>query len=296
MNDIFISYSRKDIQFVKQLATDLEREGWAVYYDLKLNPGQNYKDELSKQAAQAKYFLVVLSSDSLVSPGVQDEVTAALSRETVGLTTVVPLLFKQSNPQQITALLGPKQYADFTTDYDTGLKELSSALDRYKRVRQWRLKKIGIGALAITTILALIAYWQFVYKPANTDQTELIRYTGRVIDAKTLKPISRAKVSLETQGIPPLHYSDSEGIFYLDLPRSIETARIRVEADSYKELERNVSILRTGIEQIPLEPITNNSPANQNSSLGGGGKKPASNRKPDQINRILRSEPSNRPN
>ena len=299
MNDIFISYSRKDKEFVTRLATDLEREGWVVYYDKKLNPGQNFEDELPKQAASAKYLLVVLSPNSLLSDWVKDEVKDALEREKVGLTTVVPLLIKNSDLRRITALVGPKQYADFTNDYDTGFKETLSALGSkiITKGKPWRLKEIGIGALAVIGILALtFAYWQFMYKPAHTSQAESIQYAGRVVDADTLKAISGAKVSVETQGVPPIYYSDSEGIFYLKLPGSAGTARIRVEADGYKKLERNVSLLRTGIEQIPLEPVKNSPPANQNSSLGGGFKKPARNNKPDQINRILSSEPSNRPN
>lgn len=328
MSEIFISYSRKDKDFVSKLTSDLEKTGWDVFWwetqkpDRKLQPGQNFEDVLSKEAGLAKYFLVVLSPDSLTSSWVPDELEAALRREREGRTKVVPLLFKPCEPQKLTRLIGKKYYADFTVDYKTGFEKLSSTLGQPKadvtvahetsleepsptlgepkagvkggKPRR-RFKETGIGVAVITGIVALVtAYWQFVYKPAHPDQTETIQYAGRVMDAGTQQVISRAKVSVDTQGVPQVYYSDSEGVFYLKLPRSLESARIRIEANGYETFDRNVSLSRTGIEDVRL--VKNNSPANQNSSVGSRSKKPANNSKQDQINRLLSSEPSNRPN
>jgi len=304
MSDIFISYSRKDEQFVSRLVSDLEREGWDVFYDRKLIPSQDFARVLSQEIELAKYFLVVLSPSSLApSSQVRPELKAALQLERKQRTTVVPLLIEPSDPQEINTLIGTKYYANFTAAYQTGFIELSATLagpkaKRNGRKRSMRLKETGIGAAVIAAIVALItAYWQFVYKPAHSDQSETIQYAGRVMDLNTQKVVSGAKVSVDTQGVPQVYYSDSDGVFYLKLSGSSASARIRVEANGYEAFDRNVSLSRTGIEDVRLTPSDKNtSPPNLNSASSPGTKKLPKASKPDQINRILRSEPSNRPN
>ncbi len=264
MSDIFISYSRKDEQFVHRLVGDLSRDGRKVFFDLNLRPGQHYDKVLSQELEQAKFVLVVLSPDSLVSSGVQAEVQKALQQERDGLTTVVPLLIKQCDPQKLENLIGTKIYANFTVDYDTGFKELAGTLDEpvpkaidHIGKSRMRLSK-GIVAI-ITACVAAIAtlitgYWQFVYKPRHD---QVVQYAGRIMDAATQRVISGAKVSVATQGVPEVYYSDSDGVFYLRLPGSTQSAQIRVEATGYNPFDRNVSLSRTGIEDIRLSPMNN---------------------------------------
>ncbi|HXI24549.1 MAG TPA: carboxypeptidase-like regulatory domain-containing protein [Pyrinomonadaceae bacterium] len=156
----------------------------------------------------------------------------------------------------------------------------------------WR--ETGIGAAIITGIVTLVtAYWQFVYKPAHLDQPPAtIQYAGRVTDASSSnqRAIPKAKVSVDTQGVPQLYYSDSEGIFYVQLPSSSQSAHLRVEADGYETYDRIVSLSRTGVEIVPLKPLP--TPTNQNSPTRP---KSGNKHKDDRINRILSSEPSNRP-
>jgi hypothetical protein len=114
----------------------------------------------------------------------------------------------------------------------------------------------------ITGVVAIItAYWQFVYKPAHLQQSQTIQYTGRVMDARTNKPIHNAKVSIEeNQDVPQIHLTDSEGIFHVILHGAIGVARIRVDADGYDSFDRNVSFSRTGIEPINLSSTPTSTP------------------------------------
>jgi|GEM_PF-4365323 len=300
MSEIFISYSRKDEQWVSRLVSDLEREGWDVFYDRKLIPSQNFAEVLSREIERAKYFLVVLSPNSLnPSSKVHQEVKAALQLERQTRTTVVPLLIQPSNSQAINKMIGTKYYANFTAAYETGFLELSATLAGPKRKgRRWSmgLKETGIGAVVITGIFGLItAYWQYVYKPAHANP-ETLEYAGRVMDSNTQKVIGGAKVSVDTQGVPQVHYSDSEGVFHVKLPGTADSAHIRVEANGYQTVDRNVVAARTGLEDIRLTPVTNSPPNNQASPTSRTPGKPANKAKQDQINRILNSEPSNKPN
>lgn len=307
MGDIFISYSRHDKAFASRLANDLAREGWDVYYDLKLKPSQNYEVELARKAAAAKYLLVVLSPNSLASKWVHGEVKAALQREREGSTTVVPLLVAESDPERITELVGPKYYADFTNDYDGGFKAILSALDDSakgsdERVAEngsgakkaMRVKEPAIAVAIITGIVTLVtAYWQF--GPARKDPPGTIQYAGRVMDARTQKAIHGAKVSVESQGVPQIYYSDSEGIFYLQLPSSSQLARIRIEAGGYDTFDRNVSVSRTGIEDVRLTPSPVSSPTANNPETNTGQKKASKENEQRRIDEILKSQPSNTP-
>lgn len=153
---------------------------------------------------------------------------------------------------------------------------------------------MSIVLALIAGIVALVtAYWQFVYKPSSITQFETIKYSGRVIDSSTKEVIPGAKVSIDTQGAPQVYYSDSDGVFYLQVPGSSQTAQIRVEANGYETFNRNVFLSRTGLEDVRLNQ---SAPTNQNSSAGRSSKKRASKNKQDQIDRILSSEPSNKPN
>lgn len=123
-------------------------------------------------------------------------------------------------------------------------------------VRRTKLPKLHptIWAAIITGVVALITgYWQFVYKPAHADATT--QYPGRVIDQISQRAIRGAKVSVEAQGVPQVYYTDSDGVFNLQLRSSGDAIRIRVEAEGYESFDRNVSLSRNVIEDVRLTPI-----------------------------------------
>lgn len=294
MNEVFISYSRKDEQFVSRLVADLEREGRAVFYDRKLKPGQDYEKILSQELERAKFVLVILSPDSLSSSEVSREVRTGLRRERDGLTTVVPLLITQCDQKSLTALIGKKIYANFTVTYKDGFEELSSILGKSKAIRgggrkRMGLKQTGIGAAIITGIVGIAtAYWQYGRRPEPPPDPE-IQYLGRVMDSGDGHKIAKAKISVETSAGPPqVYYSDTEGVFYLKLPASIGSAKIWVEADGYESISRTVSLSRTGTEEVHLariKPTPTPTPT------------PPKRKDPQRrIDQILKSEPSSKPN
>jgi len=114
--------------------------------------------------------------------------------------------------------------------------------------------------LAILTLLGLLipAYWQFVYKPNH--ETAAVDYAGRVLDEVTGKPIPQAKVSLEIdQTTPPILYTDTEGIFHFKVAGSPSVVRVRVDVSDYEPFDRNISLNRSGLEDIRLKPKVNES-------------------------------------
>jgi eukaryotic-like serine/threonine-protein kinase len=91
MEQVFISYSRRDIDFVKRLAEDLKSAGYAVWYDLSgLEAGTRWGSEIENALRQSRYFLVVLSPNSRDSEWVEREFLYASNQR----LKVVPILYK----------------------------------------------------------------------------------------------------------------------------------------------------------------------------------------------------------
>jgi hypothetical protein len=73
VSDLFISYSKPDRDLVLKLATFLEAEGWSVWYDKGLVPGDQFRDEIMKQLAAARAVIVVWTEYSIKSEWVRAE-------------------------------------------------------------------------------------------------------------------------------------------------------------------------------------------------------------------------------
>src|SRR5574338_828887 len=74
MAQVFLSYSRKDLPFVEQLATDLKNAGFDVWYDLSgIEGGSRWRIEIENALRNSQFAIVVLSLDSVASEWVERE-------------------------------------------------------------------------------------------------------------------------------------------------------------------------------------------------------------------------------
>jgi hypothetical protein len=119
--------------------------------------------------------------------------------------------------------------------------------------------KVNRTATIMVAILALIgvlvtAYLQYANRPSQSPDTE---YVGRVLDANTLQPIAGAKITLDLEGVPPIVYTDSEGVYRFKVQINSDiSGQIRVDALDYQVYLRNITISRdrTRMEDIRLTP------------------------------------------
>lgn len=89
--DIFISYSRRDQEFVTRLASDLNEHVAFVWFDRStIQPGQKWHDEIMDGIRECKAFILVLSPDAMESRYVRDEVNKALE---LG-KTIFPVIYR----------------------------------------------------------------------------------------------------------------------------------------------------------------------------------------------------------
>jgi hypothetical protein len=123
MQRIFISYSRKDINFVRRLAGDLEKAGYDVWWDLTdLRGGDDWVRVIPEAIKNSDKFIVVLSSNSSISDWVEKEYTQALSLR----KKIIPIMLEQSS---VPFALNTINYIDFTgDDYAVSLNNLLTAL------------------------------------------------------------------------------------------------------------------------------------------------------------------------
>lgn len=91
MTQVFISYSRKDLAFVEQLAADLKAAGLNVWYDLsRLEAGDTWPEEIQFAIDASNIFVIVISPDSIVSRWVRKEFLYASSNN----KKIVPLFYR----------------------------------------------------------------------------------------------------------------------------------------------------------------------------------------------------------
>src|SRR5215207_1159449 len=89
--EIFISYSRRDQEFVTRLASDLDAQVAGVWFDQStIQLGQNWHDEIMEGIRACKAFILVLSPDALESRYVREELNKALE---LG-KTIFPVIYR----------------------------------------------------------------------------------------------------------------------------------------------------------------------------------------------------------
>ena len=120
---VFISYSRKDINFARRLAGDLEKAGFDVWWDISdLKGGDDWVRNIPTAIETSQFFIVLLSPDSAQSEWVTKEYTYAIYKR----LKIVPAMIKPCN---VPFALNTLNYVNFISDdYETGLKNLLTPL------------------------------------------------------------------------------------------------------------------------------------------------------------------------
>jgi len=106
MADVFVSYARSDKARVAPLVAAIEANGWSVWWDPEITPGQEFDDQIEAEINAAKAVLVVWTPISVASRWVRGE-----AREAAERGILVPVRFEQARlPMDVRAI--------HTTDLD----------------------------------------------------------------------------------------------------------------------------------------------------------------------------------
>jgi hypothetical protein len=77
--DLFISYSRQDVETIKALAAVLKQHGWSVWFDEHLQAGASFDRVIEQALTKAQAVIVAWSKNSVNSDWVRAE--AAFAQE-----------------------------------------------------------------------------------------------------------------------------------------------------------------------------------------------------------------------
>ncbi len=166
---IFVSYSRVDTDFVLNLINDLIEEKLDVWLDQRdISAGQRWDRTIQAALQESDIFIIVLSPDSVASENVLDELSFAISAK----KRIIPVLYRDC---QIPYRIARIQFVDMRTDYRNGFQQLVSEIKREgaerpvvtpKQPRTRRKSLWGLGLLAAflcCVTLGVAGYFLYPY-------------------------------------------------------------------------------------------------------------------------------------
>ncbi len=135
MNEIFISYSRKDLEFVQELRKALNQAGidpWLDYEDIQA--ATEWRRELLMAVQSCHDFVFIISPNSCLSEYCLWELEEALKLN----KRIIPIKFKEINSSLVPLPLRAIQWLDFQ-EFQKGLRQLLLILNAPFGISQQRL-------------------------------------------------------------------------------------------------------------------------------------------------------------
>lgn len=156
--NIFMSYSRRELGFVDDLVSRLEKEGHNVWLDYRvLIPGTPWKGQIDKGLHEADTVLLVVSKASIASQYVELEWRHFLEMD----KRLILLIFEAVDlPRE----LEKYEWVDFRGNYESGLAELFSQLKQPIQEEHpvpetgFKAPAVVWAAIAVSVIVALLSF------------------------------------------------------------------------------------------------------------------------------------------
>ena len=96
---IFISHAHQNAEMAQRLATDLEKEGYAIWIAPdSIRPGEKWAEAISRGLAESGIFLLLLSPAAVQSSWVQMETNVAIQFNSKQVMSIYPLLIENCRP------------------------------------------------------------------------------------------------------------------------------------------------------------------------------------------------------
>lgn len=166
---VFISYSRSDSGFVKDIAKWLQEAGCTVWQDISgLRGGETWASGIDKAVRGSDVVIVVLSPNSNASEWVRKETLLAMKLH----KPIVPILFRETEiPVQLVDL----QFVDFQADKEEAARRLLEAITNsadsqtvsYKPFRTRQFQKRLVLAIAGILVVLWLANSLYVWRTSQ---------------------------------------------------------------------------------------------------------------------------------
>lgn len=174
MSNVFISYKREQREWVAKLVNLLETHGFTVWWDPKINVGEEYFHKINDVIAKVDCILVVWSDDSVNSKWVLSEASIGMERK-----NIVPILKDDVTPPLPFNIFQNANLIDWDGDSKhKGFQELLKSIQKYcassceNEAREISLEKNENNSTVKTTIETtqdnVNEQWEKVLKLNNT--------------------------------------------------------------------------------------------------------------------------------
>jgi TIR domain-containing protein len=130
MAEVFISYSRADLEAVNVLVQDLGGLGYEPWFDQALTGGQRWWDNILSQIRDCEFFICTLTPDSLESQACKRELDYALR---LGKPVLPLLLSDKIELSSLPRVLSELQIVNFTLQDKQALHALGKAIRNLPR-------------------------------------------------------------------------------------------------------------------------------------------------------------------
>ena len=127
MAKVFVSYSRKDIDFAKRLTAELQKSELDFWIDWEgIPPTVDWWKEIEKGIEEADVFLFLISPDSATSKICVQEIDTAIKNG----KRIIPIVVREIDWQETPSQLGHLNYIFFSRDdnFDSAIKKLLTAI------------------------------------------------------------------------------------------------------------------------------------------------------------------------
>lgn len=140
MADVFISYPRKDQWIMRTLRAEIEKAGFTVWADEKLEPGKDrWLEAIPREIEDSRCVVVVITENTRPSEWIEREVRYA-HNYTKG---VIPVLIT-ADEIHVPIYLVTEQRVDLHYDFEHGIYRLLTSIGKHARSHpQLRLERVG---------------------------------------------------------------------------------------------------------------------------------------------------------
>ncbi|MCK9605911.1 MAG: toll/interleukin-1 receptor domain-containing protein [Methylomonas sp.] len=126
MKNIFISYSRTNLEFIRTLADDLADLEYTVWYDQALTGGQLWWDNILEKIRACDVFMPIITSETIDSQACNDEIHYA---KALGKSFLPVLLSPDICPSHYPKIIAEIQVVDYCKQDKHGFKLLLKSLN-----------------------------------------------------------------------------------------------------------------------------------------------------------------------
>ena len=129
MGQVFISYSRRDVDVVEDIVTQLEAAGIQVWLDREaIKPGQQWRKQIVEAIDTAEAFVLNLSPNSGASDNVLKELN--LAEEALEPFILPIMLTDMKIPDEMRYQLAGNQFIAYFLDPERGIQDLITEIKK----------------------------------------------------------------------------------------------------------------------------------------------------------------------